>query len=318
MSKFFENKPRAWFMIGAIAVAILAVASIGTTYLNKEAISTDLLATVNGEEITNDDLNEFVYGIAMGGTIDNPDLSDFDGVDRNQFLSMLIESKILEKESIQLNVSVTEEEVDKYITKIMPEMTKENILYPYVREYQSYQVLKEKVMSKVLGDKEGYWVIARSDIYLPGAGKEMTESHKTKTEENKAYSEKFINSIYDDLTANTITIEEAVKKENDDSFIGLDAPSENASLHSSAFDSITFKHREGPLGSAEILDATLTLKDGEFTKPIHLVTPEGVDVGWYIIYVTNSNSDVISSSYEEWFEGEYTQHQVEIYQENVK
>jgi len=304
---------RIMIVLGSLAV--LSVLAGGGLWYYYKVMNKDVLAMIGNEKITQKDLNAFIYSITMGGTPESPDLTDYKGVPNSQFLDMYIESKLLEKDSVKSGIVVSESEIDSMMAEKFPWMDKNNILLPVVRNYQLYLARKSKMASKVLGEKEGYWIMARNDMSLPDRGTDPTVEQSKKIAENKVYSEKFIKDVYAKLKAGTITIEEAVKLENNDPIIGKTAPSANTGLHSMFFDSEMFKERSGLLGDQNILNSVKTLKAGEYTEPVHLINDDGTDIGWYIIYISKSTKDPTGLTYDEWLKNVYDEYKVVIYQE---
>ncbi len=298
-----------------LGVVLLAVGGYWLYQTQVGPVKRDYIATFDGKKITDKDLNKFIYSITMGGTPESPDLADYKDVPKSQFLDMYLESLVLEQESKKLGVTVADSELDAMVSEKFPWMEKSNILLPDVKNYQLYLARKDKLMSKVLGDKSGYWIMARNDLYLPDTGKEITPENKQKTDELKTYTESFIKDVYAKLRARTLTIQQAVELEVADAKIGKNAPSENSGLHSLYFDSEMFKERAGLLSDAKILGSISALKAGEYTEPVHLVNEEGTDIGWYIIYIEKSDANPTGQSYDEWLTTKNTAYGVKTYLE---
>lgn len=107
MIKKLRNRGSKYLLVLTITLAIVVFGTACTNNGdvpkdNSGDLSKDIVATVNGETITKNDLYEFM--VKQGG---------------EQALEVLISSKIIDLEAEKANVEVTEEDLDKEIDKLI-------------------------------------------------------------------------------------------------------------------------------------------------------------------------------------------------------
>jgi hypothetical protein len=307
---FFNKHSKKIIITFVVLTSIALFAAVAAPWFYPKA-DNNVLALLDGENITTTDLNKFAFGIVMRGTPENPDLEG-SGLDSEVILRKLIESKIIKKEAIVLNITAEEENVKKYILGSYNDFDLESSLYEQIYQYQEYLYLKEKISTKVNGVREGKFVIARDDVYQPDPARAINAADQINIDKNIAYTKIFIEDIYQKLLDKSITFDQAISLELNDSFIGENVISENGSLHSGLFDSDDFAMKTSVLSHDEVYQAVAKLKKGEMTKPIYLSTninEKDVSIGWVIATLTTTNNEG-GISYENWYQDKHGQHEV--------
>ena len=128
-----------------IAAVLVLVALVGFTYmLEKEgrintgafdAVNTFLaaqktVAKVNGQKITQKDLNVSISQLQMGAAAQGVDTTDPKMIDqlRTQAIDMLVNTELLKQEAANRGVNITSEDVDKRLESLKGEIGGEDVL----------------------------------------------------------------------------------------------------------------------------------------------------------------------------------------------
>ena len=200
MKKFFENKPRAWFIIGSILVFLITVSGVGYIYLNKEVTtSPDVIAEVDGEEIMMSDFKSWLYGLDYSGTSENParweTIKNDDSL-KKSYLDMYLKEIIHEIETESLGITATEAEIDEKYN--VPGSNYDNLTEEQKklsRETTKAAIISQKLEDQALGWVTGDYILYRFDKYysyednnkpIKGAGDEGLIATQKKYAEEKA------------------------------------------------------------------------------------------------------------------------------------
>lgn len=303
MKKFFENKPRAWFIIGVIFVVLLVLAGIIFTafYKEKEAeIEPGLLMTLGSKKVYVEEYKDLMFGLMRYGTPEDPIL-DESLMDEHELLDLLTEKVIVESEASKLGISVTDDEVYEAVLKDDPKFEENKFGKEEILDYKRFIMLREKLAEHLMGRQEGKFILAREDIYY-SQDSERQEKNSKKIKESQEHAKKLIEELYNGIKNNSITFEEGMEREKSDPLIGESAPSENTALHSGDYNTTHFRLRLGILSFDEAINTLSSMNVGDISEPIHLVdqdAPEGYqNIGWLILKKEVAEGE--GKNYEEW------------------
>ncbi|MFZ5646225.1 MAG: SurA N-terminal domain-containing protein [Bacillota bacterium] len=161
-----------------LALAVIMLVVIPAAGCGK---SGNVVATVNGEKITQKQLDEMVsemkkYYSAQGLTFDESKDAEMVKTLNTMTLEQLITQTILMQEAKKLGVQVTKEDVNKEIDKYKEQMTEEKF-----KEYLKKNELSESRLKEMV----------EKDLYLLGLQNKLLEDVKPATEEQaRDYYEK--------------------------------------------------------------------------------------------------------------------------------
>lgn len=304
MERFLKKYSRK-IIIGVLAFVGISLVAVGGTwwnYRNSTIYGSDVLATVGSEEITKTDFKHLAYVILRQGTPDNPTLPEDTG-DREQILNTAIEKVLVTSEAKTLGLTVTDAEALTSLTTKDPRFTTGVVGASDILEYEKYLLEKDKITEKIGGDKSGSVIIAREDLYYPLDGA-LTADIENKIAANYTYSEQFINDIYAKLVAGTITSAQAIDQEKTDTTIGENANPLTQTFHSGTFSASDYRLRSGLLVHPEVLAAIDSLKAGEISKPVQIVSAENIvgdhkNLGWVVIAL-DKNSGESGQTFVDW------------------
>lgn len=219
-----KNQKKYWFpkiskktlIILSSSLALLALIIAGVLgyfyYTNK-----DVVARVGSEKITTSDLNRAIFGFDFRGTPEKPESAGSEAV-KKQVLDKLIEQSIIRQEAAKRDISVDEKLVQKDATETLSDIR----LRPMeqqeaVRDASRAKLLEEALKEKILGYKEGDYLLIRFDKYLDKG----PESPEFLAEKKQA--QKYALELSARLNENKITMEAAKKELEAHPLFGTDA-----------------------------------------------------------------------------------------------
>lgn len=338
MKNFFKNKPRAWFIVGSIITTILVLVSMFVFLVPKKG--TNVLASINDQDITQEELNELVYGINFEGSIQNPEQVSQEK--RNELFLQLLKWKAANLEAKERGISINEDELkEEYLTRIG-----ENVYNNYQKAFTQEQILItdkivrnealiKKIEKSVLNWYEGDLIIARFDKYgdLPTQEYEnLSEAEWQKIKEkkyleDKGYAESKINEIYQKIKSEEITPEQAIEISIKDKRIGKEYFSPWTPALSRSFTKDDYLKYDGILADQKIRTAISEQQD-RIGSPIMMEavksetkndeTEIAYDAYYVIINIKNKNNGQ-ANNINDWLEDVLkNKYNTKIYAEEFK
>lgn len=292
MDKIIKNNPpRFVFWLGTAAVFALMIAGLWYTL----AGDPNTLVAIAGRNITKTDLSEKLWEINFKGEKDSPEISSES--QKETWLNYLVEMAIIEKEAENRGITASDEEISKKITANVKDYEK------YTAEQKDavgktarLEVLRDKVKAVVLSYRSGKAVVVRFD-------RQLAEGKAEDIASDKAYATTLKDSIYADLTAGKITIEQAMAKADNDPRIGKSAFGGNNVLFSHTFTKETSQPGALLFGNQTFTRAIEKVGKGKLSSPVTLKVKKagGAEVdGIYVIAKVDESYDGETWDYEEW------------------
>ena len=176
------NKKTLIFLI-ALTLLFFVTAGGAISYLYSTGFFRDpnILATVGGENITKADLNARIYATDFGGTPNSP-TAKVDNNKKKELLQELIENKVIAIETEKLGINVTDGEISKEVLKRAPTYNQQTETEKAIsRKSVKAGLLKEKLQNRVLGVKEGSYILVN---YTKNFSSNMSASADQKAKEN--------------------------------------------------------------------------------------------------------------------------------------
>lgn len=313
----FLNKHSKKFIIGSIIVAVLAVAAMGGLWASFKAYeSSEVIAYVGKDKITKKDFRKLSYVILREGTPEAPEYPSEDTASvKNSILDTAIEMILVKNQASEYGLSVSEKEAEESVKEKDIYFTSADYGKEDIIKYEKYLLEKEKLVEKLGGNKFGTIIVAREDVYYPESG-ELNAELEAKIDDNYKYSENFINDLYTKLKNGALALADAVDLENKDAKIGEAANPLVQTFHSGKFTAEDYRLRTGLIGHPEVLQAINSLKAGEISEPIHVVSSEKVvgdyaNIGWFLVGLDEESGDA-GTTYDEWLLAEKNEVGVKI------
>jgi len=325
MKKFFENKPRAWFVIGLILVMFMTLGAVGYLYLNKEVTKNpDVVAKVDDEEVLIADFKAWLYSQDNAGTSQNPSRWEEiknDNDLKKYYLDTYINTLVVDKDATAQSVTVTEAEIDaKYTvaTSNYESLTEEQ--KELSRENTRATIIQEKVEAKTFGWVSGDYIFYRFDKYYDYDGEEKIDGagDPERISGQKTYAEAKSNEAYQRLRAGESTIADEVKKLDSDPEISYKA----FAPYSPHITGQTTK--EEYLNNISLFDPNLytgfkdsiqNLKKDEYSAPFVLqgnVNGAMKDIAYVVYHVQEKGTGQYQDN-DSWYEALFKKYKVEIY-----
>lgn len=286
MKKFFENKPRAWFLVGAIFVLLLSVVGIAVSYFmknNVEEVDPNLLVMVGEEKIMQSDLEEKYFGIDLAGTSEDQEesLIESKGYDEDQnkyFMDLLVEESLIRQYADENGVSVTDEEAEASAKASIKDW---DLLTDYQKEVTIRQhrnnLLREKTIENIVTWKKGKYIEIHFDKHFDISealsDEEKAKLEKTREEDiqkDKEYADNLKDELYSDLKSGKITFEEAMEKVRNDKYIDYKNWDFAVSDPGVTFDTLNSPEASNLLERAGFDEALRDTKKGELADPFIL------------------------------------------------
>ncbi len=304
-----------------LGVVVLAVLTFGGMYLAGTFRDPNVLATVGGQKITKADLNARIYATDFGGTPQNP-TAKIDQKKKKDLLNELINDKIVAIEAPKLGISVSDAEVNSEVVKRASSYSKQTQAEQAIsREMVREALFDEKLKEKVLGDKEGSYILVNYSKNFE-SNMSITPEQKAKEDIGRAqriqddtsYAKNLIDSIYADVKSGKMTFEQGMNKAKNDPRFGVEGYQPNTVLQSDNFDKNDYYQgtKIFSLGQNDEVKSYLdNMKPGEVSQPI-AVKVEVIQAGdtgkseakdgiWLIVKL-KKNENQLADSYDEWLQ----------------
>lgn len=310
MKKFFENKPRAWFIIGSVLLLVLTATAIGINYL---AGNSDVLARVGDEEITKSDLSQAAYGLAF----DTTEADSLSQENKDLLLAKLVEQEIARQEADKLGITVTDAEILENIQKNLgssyDKYTEEQ--KAQTRSNTRAELLLQKVKDQSLGYREGQYLVFNFHKYFNTTNKDYQTTgtgDAALIEKQKTEALRLATELSDKLRAGTVTFEDAKKTLLANKLVGESAMLPRTPVMWSDFDKNIFTEGLDVFSKNNIKDGVFALSKGEVSEP--LVDSDNFDgetkeYRYLIFNITNSSAGQYKT-YEEWLNAKKTEYKV--------
>lgn len=306
-------------LILIIVSLVTSGALIGLVLYNNATTDPNVLATVGDEEITKSDLNEKIYSTDFGGTPENPTAS-VDNTKKKELLNELIEDKVVEIEAEKMGINVSEEEIKVEVLKRATKYDEQTDTQKSIsRKSVKTGLLREKMKNKVLGSKEGSYILVNfsknfsSDILATAEQKKKEDiDREARIKEDSDYAKDLIDSIYDEVKSGKITFKEGMEKAKNDPMFGVEGQKPMTVLQSDNFTYEDFndKRKVFATDNESIIKNVGSLKAEEISKPFALKVNKSIDSAsgteqidgiWIIVKVDRGNQS-LAGSYDEWLE----------------
>jgi len=322
MKKFFENKPRAWFVVASVVVTILTLSGTAYFLLNngEVALKEGVLAQVGDDEITQEELNEQLYGL---GFLD--DLTAYTEEEKTQMLDYLIEKSIIEQKAATLNIVATEEEINEAIDAGLETGPNKNDgldQYSNYNEHQKtitldnfrFKVLKPKVQESTLAWNVGKFIVFRYDRYNLDLDDEIriktesTQDYETKKSSLKTLALEKANTYAEKLRSGSefYSIRDEVAR---DSQIGYPAIAPQTPFMSGTTSKAEYfldeKNPNIP-GFDSFNNQAFAVDPGSISEPFIITDDTGKELDYYLVYLSESKHDGYKWGYASWLESEKT------------
>lgn len=284
-----------------------------------------VLAIVGDKKITQRDLNTEIYGLGFVGSIENPESISDDT--RKQILEQLIENEIITANTKRLGISVSEEEI---INKTKANNLK---LYNQISDSQKalmkntakFQLLKERLLDKILAWSEGKFIIVRFDLHFYGPPTDLSEeARKNLLPQDKSYAQELINKTYQDIKTGKITFEEGMEIASQDPKLGIKAWEPWKMTYSQAFTKEHSVNKEFPESTPDFWNEVAKVPVGEISNILAIkkiigeeksLAGQAGDIveAFYMIVKKEKGNQGETSSYEEWLQKQKDTLKVKIF-----
>jgi hypothetical protein len=318
MKKFFENKPRAWFVIGAL-LTVLATAGT-TTYLliNRDNTDPNILARVGDQNITQENLDEQLYGM---GFLD--DISIYTEEEKSQLLSFLVEKSIIKQKASQLGISATEIEINDAISKgletkkdagdglkIFSNYTEKQKLI--TRDNTEFEVLKLKVKERTLAWNSGSFLVFRFDKYNADIPEEYrfktsgSSDYQTKRQALKELALQKANYYREKLEQGIpfLKVRDEAAQDVEIGYPSLVPQSPFLSGVVTKNDYYSDTRNLNLPGNSSFNDSLFKVAIGKVSEPFIIKDDSGKDLDYYVLYQSNEKKDGYKWGYYSWLTSE--------------
>ncbi len=198
MKDFFKRYSKVFIWVMSILLVLL-LAGIGY-YLYQKYSNKDIVAVVGNEKISETDLSRAIYALTLSEENNKNVSSDL----RKTVINKLTETSIIRQEAEKRNISVSDQEVLARAKKDNSDYDlRESSQKELMREAAKNNLLKEKLIDKLVTYSDGEFLLVRFDKYL---GHNKNES---KYLSEKAEAEKFALQLSNDIRSGTIDFAEA-------------------------------------------------------------------------------------------------------------
>lgn len=311
MGKFFENKPRAFFVVGIIVVAVLATVGVVASLLTDK--NEDVLAIIGGEKITREEFNEVASGLSLGA---DSDTSQIPAEVKQQMLDKLVETVVLEKKAKDLGIEVPQNEIAERAATLNKDYAKYNATQKgYIEKNARLELLREKVSEKILSWSAGKFIFARFDAHFNTEPTNLSPENRTKlAASDKVYAKKLIDDVYAKINSGQMTFEQGMTKVNSDPVIGKPIWEEWRVTWSQAYTKQDSIERLYPSSSPDFWDKIASAEVGKVSEPMvtKSLLEEGAVVGkggdsvdgMYLIVKKESGQQGEATNYEDWLKAE--------------
>ena len=313
--KVLADNPFVWIGLLVAIVVLGTVAYFMTFMKDYDADKGRVLAVVGNKKIYEQDLNEQIYGLDFKASPTNP--VEVPNEVKKELLDKLVEWEIVRQEASKMDTKVTEPEIDGRIESLLGEDYQDYNSYQkrLTRNNVSGDILLEKITDKVVAWREGKFFIARfdrpyeyvMDLNDPQVIKDM--------EEEKAYAEKLINDLYNQVKDSKISFDEAMEIAANDSVIGIPTwGGENVTYNfSENFTKEDFIRKTYNAFSPNFWDIVYEIRKGEISKPqmIKVKNTDGVHDAFYAVIAVTEESDSNYRTYNDWLEAMKKEYKVQ-------
>lgn len=299
MKKFFENKPRAWFIVSTLVIVALLLITLITIANTKDR---NVLAIVAGENITSDDLDTSLYGLNFDEEM------EYDEETKRALLNRLIERKIAGLEAEKMGIEVSEIEIEEAIKSRLDNSydTYTDAQKSQTKDVVRLSLLIEKIKSQMTSSADVTYLVARFDR----GRQEYRPRWENLVAKDKVYAETVINDIYEKLINKRITLLEAKKILDEDKIVGKSAWSKPQNM--------LFSERMVIAGNTELYSSTnlvsdtLSMTEGvnepNIARVIYAEDSDTMDSFYYIAFIHDLNKAEIG--YEAWLENKKSEYNV--------
>jgi hypothetical protein len=308
-----QNKKIFGIIIAVLAIGVIVAGGIylypnyftPSSVINKDnEPSSDVVATVDGEDITLKDYKERLF-VKRGGTPENPvGLDDFI---KEPILNELVNQKIIEKELEKKNIVIPEAEISKKTKELNKDIaTLTGTAKEAFRDASMFVLGQEKLIGKVLTWKEGYVLYCRFD---------NPDSKKVQ----KSYAKKYCQDMLTRLESGKSTYEKERKSIAADSKIGDKAwrPKfiDFGAKLSKNVPFITTSSGD----EFEQIDAIETAGEHRFIT-VRGSQPDnkGKELSYAIVYLKDEGNTGETTDFEKWLKDKWKEYNVKTYIERVK
>lgn len=294
MKKFFENKPRAWFVIGSVFVIVLTV-------LASLIILQESTIRVGDEKITEKDINRALYSLDFQGTPENPEGGDNKGR-REMVVDGLIKSSIIRQEATKRKIVVTDKETLERSKVQVPDYDNRiELQQTLIKEASASYLSEEKIKETIIGYAEGEYLFIRFEIFYNEGDDKYLEA--------KESAKELADELYSKLQSGEITFDDAQKKVEAHPTFGKEAfESKNfKALITGGFNKGVYENGIGAIGDSQFRGLIDNIKAGSVSAPSLLQVDHETDSeeikkidGIYTIVKVDKYQGGESNSFEEW------------------
>jgi len=330
-----------------ITIAILVVIGVvvGGIYLypnyfspsniinqNKEAAS-DVVATVDGENIYLKDYKERLFATTGSGTPEDP--GSLDEHFKEPVLNDLVNLKIIDKELAKRNITVTDAELATAAksTFVNYDSSESNIQKIY-RNFVRLKVGRNKLQSSMLTWREGYVLFCRFDRAYALDMKDKEQKADNLIAKQKSYAGEYCQKAKSRLASGQTDFDKELKSLKADKVIGSSAWKPYTVAFGNKFDREFFSQgREGEdldfLSQLDKLDYKsgagfyiLDIKE-DLSKRQGAIVKLGVrqgtrDVMKALVYLNGKGNDGETISFDKWIAGKALEYDIKKYPERIK
>lgn len=341
---FINHSKKAFIGILLLVLFALIAATIGLFYGGSKIMvdESNVVAEVAGEKIYLDEYRERLFAANGGyGTPENPQIYAATESIKESVLTDLADSRIIDKELIKNNLSVSDAELTAEAKKVFKDYdTRDKDVQNAYKKYVSLRIGKAKLAEKVVSWREGYVLLClytRAD--MPDmASKPDSASIKAR---DKAYAEEYCKAAKQRLESGQSNFTQELEKLKADATLGLERwkpmnmtvgselkktdltaqaslPYDLTNKMSENKNTFQFLTLEWP-ENLEKVDVgekpnSFTAKESAGSKPAQ---EKGKDVGYGVAY-TSSGYTGQASSFMSWLTQKQSEYKVKTYIERIK
>ena len=289
----------------------------------------NVLAIVEGNEITQRDLNKQIFGMNFEGSIEEPE--EIDEEMERVLLDQLIEWEIINIKADEWEIEIDEEDFENEGKKRLGEERFEKLdslpeeQRSITREVIENEALVEKVKEEGVEWREGGLVLVRFDKYLidgipPGVQEWPSgEEAEQRAKEQREYADKLVEEIYEKLQEGSITFKEAMEKTKKDPVVGEEGFYPLLVPLSQNFTKEEWMEGKGLLQEKDLKENLRETEEG-LNEPFVVSTEDYFgkkkESYWVIADISEVNEG-ISGSYSDWME-ELKKEMVDFIDENYE
>ncbi|MEX0869937.1 MAG: SurA N-terminal domain-containing protein [Candidatus Spechtbacterales bacterium] len=213
-----DSQKKKIYIIGALALIVVLIAGVWV-WQNRveksEQLPDGVVARVGDSDITEEELNLYLWDATLQGTPENPE--GFDKDLKHDVLNYLIEGRILRQKAVELGINVTKEEI---LHELEDNDRQDN---PVSRHNAETQILRDRVYGQVITRRTGQYITIRFDRYFNddfGLLEEEIERIRNNREqintEAREYATNVVNDLFEQLSSGLISFEDAARQVESD------------------------------------------------------------------------------------------------------